>query len=56
MQKEESALFSPKQNVTLIEYHMACQKVFHVRHCMEIYHKSREKGRLLASEMAILMF
>lgn len=56
MQKEESVLFSLKQNVMQTDYHIPWQKVFNVRLCTETYHKLRGKKLLLASETAILMF
>jgi len=56
MQKEESVLFSLKQNVMQTDYHLPWEKVFNARLCMETYHKLRGKRLLLASEMAILVF
>jgi len=56
MQKEESLLFSLKQSVMLIDWHMPWQKASDVRLCMVISHRLRGKEHLQVSERGISMF
>lgn len=56
MQKEANVLFSLKQNVMLIDWHMPWQETTDVRLCMVISLKVRGKGLLQASEMDISIF
>jgi hypothetical protein len=48
----ENALYLRKLNEKQIDWHMPWAGVMHVRRCMEISHKIREKGRSRDFEMA----